>query len=487
MRLIVSLHGVDAAELFREEGSGHLCFRYLAGYVEMNGLPISHSLPLSDEIVKETYGKLHPYFSNLMPEGWTKQIAIDYNLGFNDDLFALLKLNNPIGAIAFRKGDSSALTKTDNSSLIVLAEQVLAHPPHILHCLACGKGLISPGYNQGLHDPCSKKFFGTQKAPSLELDWGSIRGKVRKQLECGVVLTGVHPKFSAVMKTQRNTLTTKVQSAHYIVKPEPKDEYFKDMTRLEASVSQFAAHLKLRICDNLLYFLSDGSPVCIIKRFDLIGSGDLFHKLHMEDSAQALGVHPESKYRKGSHEKIGKIIRDKTMLPENAVKQLLSEYFRITLFNFITANADAHLKNHSFFHLRKTDVEIMGIDHPLLWPIKKHLKLGLDDFFKDRTHITIPTPWYDIFPARIFPSGDEDDLGLSVCGKTRNLTKPHFVELANYLGIGKQQAGRIFNSIVRGFEKGAQTLDNILTRNDVSKVKQDLLRNYIDQKLDILR
>lgn len=485
--IIVSLHNHDAARLHKDPTNGRISLQYLESYLKCvdTRMPISMSLPLQKEPIVETYGGLHAYFLNLMPEGWTKQIAKEYNLGFSDDLYALLKLQAPLGAIQFHLQPGMSQKVDFNSSLIEISSNEHTIPlVKLLHCLYCGKNLIKPGYNNNLHDHCSHAFFGTLKAPLVDAEWATITEGVKHQLELGIVLTGVQPKFSAKFRSQRDTIRAEIDSYHYIVKPEPRDPYYKDMTRLEASVTQFAQTLGIRTCDALQYFLKDGTPAYMTKRFDLARTEEGTIKLHMEDSAQALGISPESKYSKGSHEKIGKLIRENETIPNESARRQLVEYLQVTIFNFVMANAGAHLKNHSFFHITRSQVEILGPKHPLLWSTRPEAKAHQNIYSEN--YITITTPYYDLFPARLYPSSDQDDLGLKMSGKTKNLTQQHFIGLAEYLGIRKPHAAAIVKALTRKIHAGRTNLIEICHKNGVSETHTKHLLDYVADKLKIL-
>ena len=95
---------------------------------------------------------------------------------------------------------------------------------------------------------------------------------------------------------------------------------------------------------NALCFFDDGTPAYITRRFDVHSKG----KYKQEDFAALLGYTKDNagsnyKYDKASYEECAEVIH-------RYVKATLIDirrFFRIILFNFVTLNDDAHLKNFS--------------------------------------------------------------------------------------------------------------------------------------------
>ena len=101
---------------------------------------------------------------------------------------------------------------------------------------------------------------------------------------------------------------------------------------------------KIETATNALCFFDNGTPAYITRRFDVHSKG----KYKQEDFAALLGytkdnAGPNYKYDTASYEECAEIIH-------RYVKAALIDirkFFRIILFNFVTLNDDAHLKNFS--------------------------------------------------------------------------------------------------------------------------------------------
>jgi len=87
-RGIVRLDGLRVGTLEETEAGSR--FTYDAGWVERSGaVPISQRLPMQPA-VHEWPGGLHPFFENLLPEGWLLELAIHKLKVSAQDPFGLL-------------------------------------------------------------------------------------------------------------------------------------------------------------------------------------------------------------------------------------------------------------------------------------------------------------------------------------------------------------------------------------------------------------
>lgn len=102
-RGIVRLGGTRLG-LIEETGSG-VRFRYEQGYVSPGAIPVSLTLPVREE----PYGwpRLHPFFENLLPEGWLLDIALRRLHLAESDTFGLLlaTCGDCIGAVEIVPAD----------------------------------------------------------------------------------------------------------------------------------------------------------------------------------------------------------------------------------------------------------------------------------------------------------------------------------------------------------------------------------------------
>lgn len=163
-----------------------------------------------------------------------------------------------------------------------------------------------------------------------------------------ISLSGAQPKFSVVVENGLLRYTNEGEQGTYILKPKPTSYHIinRDFCAINEHVTmQIASQVYgIETAQNALCFFDDGSPAYITRRFDVHKNG----KYKQEDFAALLGYTKDNagsnyKYDKASYEDCAEIIR-------RYVKAALVDirrFYRLILFNFITLNDDAHLKNFS--------------------------------------------------------------------------------------------------------------------------------------------
>jgi serine/threonine-protein kinase HipA len=88
-RGLVRLDGRPAATLDESEDRRFVTFRYNENYLRApDAVPVSLRIPLSRDPI-ETWG-LHPFFRNLLPEGWLRALSVAKLKVAEDDEFGLL-------------------------------------------------------------------------------------------------------------------------------------------------------------------------------------------------------------------------------------------------------------------------------------------------------------------------------------------------------------------------------------------------------------
>lgn len=165
-----------------------------------------------------------------------------------------------------------------------------------------------------------------------------------------VSLSGAQPKFSILIDETGNLrYTRRNEQGTYILKTAPQGYHIINREYCAANehlTMQIASQVyEIQTAPNALcFFESDDSMAYITRRFDVNGK----EKFHQEDFAALMGYSKDLngsdyKYSKGSYEECGEIIRKyvKAYLPD------LRRFFKVVVFNFLTLNDDAHLKNFS--------------------------------------------------------------------------------------------------------------------------------------------
>lgn len=246
--------------------------------------------------VRPTRARVHPYFSNLLPEGPLRDyLARRAGVKPTREVHLLAALGADLpGAVTIRTDDGSELPADDE------------RPLH------AGGG------------------------PATALRFS---------------LAGVQLKFSAVEKA-RGGLTIPAHGAggDWIVKlpstrfPGVSENEFSMMT-LAGAVGIEVPQMRLLPLDEI-----EGLPEDIgrlegaayaVARFDRPEDGG---RLHIEDFAQVFGVFPEAKYERASYRNIGQV------LWREIGEAGLSEFVRRLVFSALIGNADMHLKNWSLIY-----------------------------------------------------------------------------------------------------------------------------------------
>ena len=205
-------------------------------------------------------------------------------------------------------------------------------------------------------------------------------------------LSGAQPKFGLVLgENGQLRYSGDGEQSSYILKPRPTGYHIINHDYCAANENltmQIASQIYgIETAANGLCFFRDGQLAYITRRFDVHSEG----KYAQEDFASLMGLTnanggSDFKYCNGSYEECAYIIRKYV---KTASIDIL-RFFKIVLFNFITLNDDAHLKNFSLvsdgreYHLSpaydlvNTSLQIL---EPRIFALDKEL-------FKDKMNLT---------------------------------------------------------------------------------------------------
>lgn len=215
--------------------------------------------------------------------------------------------------------------------------------------LAEGYETYSPLARKNLFD--GKKVSHYINAPSPSED--SVEAKEAICNAGRISLSGVQPKFSVVIDNESLTLryARENERGTHILKPRPNGYHILNKEYCAANehlTMQIASQVyDIETAANALCFFNNGEAAYLTRRFDMYSGG----KYQQEDFAALMGytkVHGGSdyKYCNASYEECAEVIR-------RHVKASLidvARFFRLIVFNFITLNDDAHLKNFSLIN-----------------------------------------------------------------------------------------------------------------------------------------
>lgn len=179
-------------------------------------------------------------------------------------------------------------------------------------------------------------------------DTGTVEANEAVKSVGRISLSGAQPKFSIVVDDDKLRYIREGEQGTFILKPRPTAYQIinRDFCVANEHVTmQIASQVYgIETAANALCFFDDGTPAYITRRFDVHSKG----KYKQEDFAALLGYTKDNagsnyKYDKASYEECVEVIH-------RYVKATLIDirrFFRIILFNFVTLNDDAHLKNFS--------------------------------------------------------------------------------------------------------------------------------------------
>ena len=210
--------------------------------------------------------------------------------------------------------------------------------------------LLASGYDT--YSPNGRKYLFDGKKIDCNLDFSFYGEDSTDNLASNMQnlsISGAQEKYSAVLDGHKIRLANKNEQGTYILKPAPADK-IKDRKEIPAN-----EHLTMQIANqaygidtakNGLCFDSNGDVVYITKRYDVTGE----RKLDQEDFASLTGHSLEKdggnfKYD-GSYSDIANCIKKEI----SAWMVAMEQFFKLTVFNYIFGNGDAHLKNFSILN-----------------------------------------------------------------------------------------------------------------------------------------
>ena len=275
------------AGYLNEEPGDRTTFTYDSSYLDSNFPSIAHTLPLRSELYLTQSG-LHPFFDNLVAEGWL-EIAQTRLMGKRQaSRFELL--------LAFGQDCAGAVS------------------------------VIDPEYapiTQNLIDPSNPKEMAV--------------------LTSRASLSGIQPKITLVEREGKLLPARTGELSTHIAKF--PSQHHDDLVMNEY-LTTLAFKALLPDDDVVDLWLGEiegfSEPALIIKRFDRIDGNE---RIHFEEFAQLLGVPSKAKYD-GSHKEMADFIRTtEGCLPIEIYKL----YLRI-LAGLLLGNTDMHLKNFAMIH-----------------------------------------------------------------------------------------------------------------------------------------
>jgi serine/threonine-protein kinase HipA len=172
----------------------------------------------------------------------------------------------------------------------------------------------------------------------------------------------------------------------------------------------------------LLQMPDDMPPALIVERFDIRESANDTRLLALEDFCSVLGLPTEAKYD-STIERVARATRPLSTAPDNDIVILV----RRALFAWLVGDGDMHLKNMALL---------------------KITELGDQTFNSVRV-----APMYDAVTTRVFPKLAHDRMALKLNGKDDKLRRADFRALANTAGLRAAVADRLIDTLSADMEE----------------------------------
>jgi serine/threonine-protein kinase HipA len=301
-------------------------------------------------------------------------------------------------------------------------------------CLYCYQPLTVGEID--FHVKCSKHFFGVNQPPILTFGKDDLQGLAQQIVSKSIAVTGVQPKLSLTLEkvnSRQNRLTIVGLWGNFILKP--PSEIFPQLPENEDLTMKLSKFCGIKTAEHSLIRLASGELAYLTKRFDRTPKGK---KIHVEDLCQLTETLTEHKYR-GSMEKVGKAIRS---FSTNTGFDALS-FFELTIFCFLTGNADMHLKNFSLIKTETNEIQL--------------------------------SPAYDLVSTKLAMPQDLEEMALTINGKKNRLKRLDFHKLGESLGINEKAIESVFQKFVNKMDGIHGLINECFLNEDFKTQYHDLI------------
>jgi len=206
-------------------------------------------------------------------------------------------------------------------------------------CLFCYQELEEGQVD--FHHSCSRKFFGSEKAPLLPYTRDNMSELARQVIRSNTSVTGVQAKMSLDVnrngKNEPAKFTVVGLWGKYIFKPQSAK--YPCLPELEDLTMKMAEAAHIRTASHTLIRLADGELGYLTLRMDRGKKGE---KISMLDMCQLTNRLTEHKYY-GTYQQLSETIKKYSAAPMLDVQR----FWEVVLFSWMTGNSDMHCKNFS--------------------------------------------------------------------------------------------------------------------------------------------
>ncbi|MCL2819214.1 MAG: type II toxin-antitoxin system HipA family toxin [Oscillospiraceae bacterium] len=298
-------------------------FKYTEDYSLTPGaLPLSLSLPIIES--RFSWDKTQPFFEGLLPEGDARNV-ISRRLG--------IPLNSSVKLL-------QALGRDSAGAISIISEDECLQP-------------ITLSNDEPFEDLYAPLDGGLEKiacSPRTEIP--------RLQEDMRLSLAGAQEKIALFHKQNTDIekgwyIPLKGMPSSHIIKPGLLESHYPDITLNEFICLRTAAACGIQTANvELLY---PETPILVIQRFDRLAEAnsdagfDKVTRIHQEDFCQACGIISGKKYEHDG----GPGFKDiREMLAKYSINPVedLRRFVKMSVYNYLIGNCDAHSKNFSIFH-----------------------------------------------------------------------------------------------------------------------------------------
>lgn len=268
------------------------------------------------------------------------------------------------------------------------------------------------------HPACCRRLFGSPSPPSLPYSRSDRNALAEQVVRRQMTVPGVQPMLSLRLERgsgAQKRLTLVGMEGGFLLKSPV--EIYPEMPELEHMTLRMAEVMGIETAPGCLIALQDGHWALLSRRMDREGA----RKRHMEEMCQLTDRLTERKYC-GSGERIGRAL---WRFCENPGFDAL-RLFELTVFCFLTGNADMRLK---------------------------HFSLLYDPGGPGRL-----SPACDLLPTALLLPQDSEETARSLHGRKRRLGRPDFLALAAALQLTEKQAENSFARRASRLESARQIL-----------------------------
>lgn len=252
-------------------------------------------------------------------------------------------------------------------------------------------------------------------------------------------IQGVQPKLSAKLNVKGKVFEVVDTGGRFILKPQ--NQLYRCLPENEAITMHLASAVGIETPLHGMIYAKDGTLTYFIKRFDRQG----YRKRALEDFAQLAGLSRVTKYNY-SMERLVPILEQHCTFPKLEKLKLL----RLTLFNYLVGNEDAHLKNFSLIRLNQ--------------------KVQL-------------SPAYDLLNTTIVMKVTEE-LALPLNGKKNNLNRNLFF---NYYAIDRLNlTERVIDQVDQEFRSSIDSWKSLIEKSFLTEELKQEYWEVISQRRAIL-